>query len=335
MNMNIKELGEFGFIERIAPQFAPFIKEGTTGIGDDCAIIPFGKENLLVTTDLLVEDIHFLKSGITPFNLGYKSLAVNVSDIAGMGGYPTATFLSVAIPPWADVEFLDEFMRGYRELSGRYNLPLLGGDTTKSPDKFVVNVCVLGTSEPKNIKERSGAKVGQYVCVTGNLGSSACGLQLILERERQLEQECNSEDNEYYNSLILAHNKPEPRVEFGQLLGACSGVGAMMDISDGVASDIKHILKASGVGVVLDLDALPISLDMRECAAKNGWSAVNLAAGGGEDYELLFTIDKEDFNKFAEYGFTVIGEITDKSGELVWCRAGNVVKEGVSGFVHF
>ena len=315
----LSELGEFGLIGRIRDLFpAP---EGVEGIGDDCAVLPqrSGRDTL-VSTDLLIEGTHFLREDIPPYRLGWKSAAVNVSDIAAMGGKPVATFLSVALPADLDASWMDGFLRGYAELSGRFGVALLGGDTTASPDRICINVAVLGECPSGTARLRSQAQPGDRICVTGPLGDSAAGLKAILggvERDADVQ------------ALIDRHYLPLPRVEEGLMLAATPGVHAMMDISDGIGSDLRHILDASGVGAQVDLAALPLSPALQRVCARYGWDAAALATGGGEDYELLFTCTPEA-EKALGVPHTVIGTIT--AGTAVeWLGAGR----SVCGFDHF
>jgi len=181
--LKIEDLGEFGFIARFSPDFVKNLPPAVLGIGDDCAVLPWkDRKKLLITTDLLVEGVHFLSQRISPADLGYKSLAVNLSDIAAMGGRPRWAFLSMAIRPGMAISSLDEFFRGWKQLGRRAGVHLLGGDTTRSKDGLVINVVVAGEADKKYIKYRSTARPGQVVAVTGNLGDSAGGLKLILEK---------------------------------------------------------------------------------------------------------------------------------------------------------
>ena len=274
---------EFELIGRIAGQFRT--PDGVTGIGDDCAIIPqsSGKDTL-VTTDMLVEGSHFLLEDISARELGWKSAAVNLSDIAAMGGKPTGAFLSLALPKSISDEWMDDFVAGFKDICERCDTPLLGGDTTASPDRLCINVGVIGECPAGTARTRAAACVGDLVCVTGTLGDSAAGLRLILHRACAPDRES---DQKY---LIRRHYLPTPRVSEGMKLAGCSGVHAMMDISDGIASDLRHILKASGVGAEIDLQALPLSTELLRVCDKEGWDATALAVEGGEDYELLFTM---------------------------------------------
>ena len=316
---NLSDLGEFGLIGRIRERFpAP---EGVTGIGDDCAVIPqrSGRDTL-VSTDMLIEGTHFLRRDIPPYRLGWKSAAVNISDIAAMGGQPTATFLSVALPADLETGWMEEFLRGYADISRRFGVALLGGDTTASPDRICLNVAVLGECRSGTARLRSAAQAGDLVCVTGCLGDSAGGLKAILE---DVERDADVQ------ALIDRHYLPLPRVAEGLRLAATPGVHAMMDISDGIGSDLEHILEASGVGAVIDVPALPLSPALQRVCARQGWDAAAIAIGGGEDYELLFTCTPEA-ERSLDVPHTVIGVIRDLPG-IEWRGA----KRPVDGLAHF
>lgn len=295
----LADLGEFGLIERIRTRFP--VPEGVTGIGDDCAILPQrdGRQTL-VSTDMLVEGTHFLREDIPPYRLGWKSAAVNLSDIAAMGGAPVATFLSLALPADLQAGWVEDFLRGYSDVSGRFGAALLGGDATASPDRICINVTVLGECPEGAARTRDAAREGDLVCVTGSLGDSAGGLKAILAG---LERDADVQ------ALIDRHYLPVPRVEEGLKLAACPGVHAMMDLSDGLGSDLKHILEASGTGAEIDPAALPLSPALQRVCTRQGWDAVRLAVSGGEDYELLFTVDPAA-EKTLGIPHTVIGKIS-------------------------
>jgi len=311
------EQGEFSFIEGLKSRFS--VPSGITGIGDDCAIIPQCSSNdTLVTSDMLVEGSHFLLDDISPYQLGWKSAAVNLSDIAGMGGKPVGTFLSLAIPPHLSSSWMDEFMDGFQAVSEKFGVPLLGGDTTASPDRLCINVTVLGSSPHGCAKKRSDAVPGDLICVSGFLGDSACGLKVILD---------GVERNSDAKVLIDRHYLPMPRVDEGLSLSRLSGVHAMMDVSDGVGSDLRHILKASGVGAVVDTAAIPLSDELLSCCGVNGFDPLDFALSGGEDYELLFTMTTDTV---PDIPFYVIGEITTGSS-ILWKGSDKDYK----GFTHF
>lgn len=313
----MSDIGEFELIDLIKRQFSE--PQGVTGIGDDCAILPQrdGYESL-VSTDLLVEGVHFLLDDITPEQLGWKSAAVNLSDIAAMGGRPTATFLSIALPSSIDTSWVERFIRGYHEISDLYLTPLLGGDTTRSIDRLCINVTVMGEVRKGRARRRDMALPGDRICVTGNLGDSAAGLRVILQKAKR---------DEFAKYLIERHYRPMPRVDFGFQLSLCEGVHAMMDISDGIGSDLRHILHASHVGAIVDVERIPHSPQLDEVCNREGWDWRQFAIGGGEDYELLFTLGRD-----AEPGipYRVIGTITQDT-TLQW----NGLKGDIMGFRHF
>ncbi len=341
--MEFSEIGEFGFIERFRPLFESLNGAGTCGIGDDCAVMPFGDEDLLVTTDMLLENTHFLRAGISPYDLGWKTLAVNLSDVAAMGGTPVASFLSVGIPSGIGVEYMDEFMRGYRDLSSLYRVSLAGGDTTRATGEnalLALNVAVVGRSPHGAAIMRGGARPGDAVCVTGTLGDSAAGLEMIIAAGGNITSSTRTAGFPgSAASLLEKHWRPRPRVEEALALAATGAVRSMMDISDGVASDLKHILKASGVSARVDIDALPLSAPLKEYAAATGTDAVAMALGGGEDYELLFTAGEKDAERIAAEAavkITRIGTVTEgESGIVRWCRGGEEIKDDYMGFDHF
>lgn len=325
--MKINEIGEFGLIGRIAADFKSLIPQRWEGIGDDCAIIPWNEDkSLVVTTDLLVENVHFLRERITPYQLGYKSLAVNLSDIAAMGAKPVATFLSIGLPPeTVEVEWCDAFFEGYRS----FGVPLLGGDTTSSPKGIVINITVLGMAEDSHIKRRSDAGPGDLIAVTGPLGDSAGGLQAILN---------NIPHDADIKELIKRHHQPRPHLAAGEWLGTREEVHAMMDVSDGVASDLLHILRASGLRAAIRTDRIPTSPLLQKVAGREGWNAVELALTGGEDYVLLLTVHPGRINDLqtefeARFGHPlhVIGECGSGKPEITYSGTDG----HFTGFEHF
>lgn len=325
--MKIKEIGEFGLIGRIAETVKSLIPEGWEGIGDDCAVIPWDDDkSLVVTTDLLVENVHFLLDRITPYELGYKSLAVNLSDVAAMGARPMATFLSLGLPSEkVEVEWCDAFFEGYRS----FGVPLLGGDTTSSPEGIVINITVLSIAENSHIKRRSAAQAGDLIAVTGPLGDSAGGLQAILDDLPQ-----NAEIKE----LINRHHQPRPHLKEGEWLGAQVGVHAMMDVSDGVASDLLHILRASSLAATIDTASIPMSPLLQKTGAQYGWETLKMALTGGEDYVLLVTLDhaqaaqiQTDFVREFGRELYIIGECSAGEPEIIYSGANG----HFAGYKHF
>lgn len=312
-------MSEFGFIDSIRRAFASFPDNGFEGIGDDCAVYPVGGgESLLFTSDMLNENVHFLRNAASAAEIGAKSLSVNVSDIAAMGGRPIATMLSLGLTEDAVGEWAAEFMRGYREASERCGAMLIGGDTTISESGITISVTAIGRCADCNIKRRSDARAGDIVFVNGKLGASAAGLRDILAGHPDTE-----------NARV--HRNPVPQTEQGIWLGGQRGVHAMMDISDGVASDLVHILKASGVGASVDTERIPTDVSVED------------AVCGGEDYRLLFTADPsaaaEIERMYRErFGGEIyrIGRITASGRrDIVWLENGLEISPGWHGFSHF
>lgn len=314
--------GEFGFIDFIRSNFPD--PEGMTGIGDDCAVMPSGEGELLFSTDLLMEGVHFLRNESSPEDVGWKAAAVNLSDIAAMGGTPIATFLSIALPKDAQGEWADRFIEGYTEISRQFDVPLLGGDTTSSLRDIAVNVGVLGRCPSGRRLMRNGAKVGETIYVTGPLGDSAGGLQAILK---------GIERTEEVTRLIERHKRPVPRIEAGRILMESGKAGAMMDISDGIGSDLRHIMKASGVGAVIDLERLPLSPELVSVCKEQGWDIYEMATSGGEDFELMFTAPAELENEL-EIAVYPIGKIVP-GNELSWRFSNDPMDRDFDGYKHF
>jgi thiamine-monophosphate kinase len=333
--MKLQDIGEFGFIDRISAGCLIRPDSIVQGIGDDAAVIHSpADEVLLVTTDLLVERVHFLRTATTGFNLGHKALAVNLSDIAAMGGTACEAFVSVAIPDDCGLDYLDDIYRGMKDLAARHRVNILGGDTTGSRADLVINVAVAGTAPETQVLFRSGAQVGDVICVTGYLGDSRAGLHLILNSL--------TADTPALQTLFEAHILPRPRLGEGRFLAACGAVRAAIDLSDGLSSDLGHILSCSRVGARIEDRKLPLSASLIEFCRQFGFDPVNYALAGGEDYSLLCTIDPEAFDRVAQaYArrfdppLFAIGEITG-SGCLERVGAdGRIMRVSSSGWDHF
>lgn len=315
--------GEFGLIDFIKSHTtAP---EGMVGIGDDCAIIGGEGCDTLFSTDMLLEGVHFLRSKASPENVGWKSAAVNLSDIAAMGGEPTATFLSIALPSDAQGEWAERFVEGYAEISRLFGVPLLGGDTTSSLRDIAINVGVMGSCERGKALLRSGARVGDTIFVTGTLGDSGAGLQVLLN------DLAHSQEADY---LVEKHLRPMPRLTEGRKLLATGLVGAMMDISDGIASDLGHILRASGVGAQVELKSLSLSPALEHICQKEGWDKYTLATSAGEDYELLLTAP-EEIAQMVDFPLYPIGKIVEGNADIRWLKEGKEIEFNTKGFTHF
>lgn len=310
---------EFGFIDAIRTLCADLPRNGFEGIGDDCAVLPVGDgESLVFTADLLTEGVHFLRAATTPEELGGKALAVNLSDVAAMGARPVATLLSIALPADATEEWAARFMDGYHALAARYGVALIGGDTTRSESGIAINVTAIGRAPDGHLKRRSAAVAGDVLFVTGRLGASGAGLRDLLS-------------GTYDTPLAAEHRNPRPQVEEGQWLGARPEVHAMMDISDGLASDVCHIMECSGAGAVIDLERIPVAAG----------ADLRTAACGGEDYKLLLTAAPDAAARLvSEYGARFgeplyeVGRIVAGDG-LTWRRDGAEVRLDWRGFEHY
>lgn len=309
---------EFSFIGDIATLFSTIPHHGFEPIGDDCTLIELGDDALVMTTDMLVEDVHFLRAASSAEEVGEKSLLVNLSDVAAMGATPIATMLSIALPANAQEEWAEGFMRGYHEASHKAGVALVGGDTTSSRDRITINVVAIGRAPKSNIKRRRDARVGDAICVTGKLGRSSKGLVDIMFGD--------------LNTIAARHHRvAQARITEGVWLGTRSEVHAMMDVSDGIASDIKHIMEMSKVGAEIDTQRVPTDYDLR------------YALSGGEDYELLLTVDSAHAERLcrefeAAHGtpLTIIGRITEPtSDDVCWMEGDKQVEMDIKGFTHF
>ena len=310
-------MNEFDVIRKLAGLLPPAPEDVVVPIGDDCAVLKMGGEAWAAASDMLVAGQHF-KGWAAPEDVGYKAVAVNVSDVAAMGGTPRFVLVSGAAP---DPEVALGVFGGVAEACRELGVYPIGGDTTRA-EALTVDVAILGELETGPVL-RSGARPGDLLAVTGELGASAAGL-LALEEAR-----------EGFGRLKRRHLRPRPRVGAGRA-AARLGVGAMIDLSDGLASDVRHVCESSGVGCRVDLDALPISNDTRELASSLGKDAGALAATGGEDYELLVSAPERVLGVLAETAgvpVTVVGEVVAGSG--ISFRSGGRTVEDLAGWDHF
>lgn len=304
------------------------------GIGDDCAVLePRVGAALLATTDLLLENVHFRRRWAEPADIGWKSLAVNLSDIAAMGGRPRWALVALACPDGTSAEEIAAFYEGALALARAHAVSIVGGDTSASPTGWMINVTLLGEAVAPRL--RSTARAGDTIVVTGALGRSAAGLAL-LEREAAPA----GVDAIHLAEVTGAHLRPRPRVREGQWLGEAGGVTAMMDLSDGLGLDLPRLLGESGVGARVDVDRLPIDEATRAVAAALGVDPPSWATGGGEDYELLLTCEPEALGRLQRglaeaWGtrLTPIGEITT-ARSVRWASGGREVAVA-RGYEHF
>lgn len=281
--MKVSSLGEFGLIRNIQELFPRTSPGSIVGIGDDSAVLRCSRSAaLLATTDMLLENVHFDLSYTDFFSLGWKSAAVNLSDIAAMGG--TARFLLTAlgIPSYVTAEQIRQFYRGVRELCKMYGTALVGGDTCGSRDGFVVCITALGETIKARAIVRSGASPGDRIYVTGSLGDSAAGMEILKRRAGG-----NSAGE---RRLIQKHLRPVPRLDVGRALARAGIASAMIDVSDGLSSDLGHICEESRVGAEVIADTVPVSDSILKLRGRLDKAPLDYALGGGEDYELLFTV---------------------------------------------
>ncbi|MHB8156015.1 MAG: thiamine-phosphate kinase [Desulfocucumaceae bacterium] len=335
--MKLGDIGEFGLIDRIA-RGAVFNSRGLIkGIGDDAAVIAPGEGNvLLVSCDMLMERTHFIYGRTTPFQLGYKAIAVNISDIAAMGGKPRHVLVSLALPQWITVEDVEGIYTGMKDILSRWSVNIIGGDTVSS-EVLAIDVTIIGEAPNGSVLTRGGARPGDVIMVTGNLGDSAAGLEILLRGE--MAGRVPQSDSK---PLLSAHLTPQPRLEQSSVLVKLGFVSAMMDISDGLAGDIKHICESSGTGAEIYTGSLPHSQSAARVAEIAGKSVIEWALSGGEDYELLFTVpqdrQEEVVQAFSENRLgpvTAVGRITGPEGGINIVGPDGKKYTGKEGFEHF
>ncbi|WP_449538597.1 thiamine-phosphate kinase [Ferdinandcohnia sp. Marseille-Q9671] len=327
--MSIKD--EFYFINQIKPNRV-FQSGLITGIGDDAALVrPTANMEQIVCMDTMVEGVHFTSSTMNPVQIGYKALAVNISDIAAMGGIPLYYLVSIAIPKgWNESDLLSIY-KGMAMLADKYNIDLIGGDTVSISDTLVITVTVLGEVEQGKHLLRSNAKPGDVVFVTGTIGDSAAGLNLLLHKGR------NHTFTESELTLVQKHQYPQPRVEIGRLLSVLERV-SLNDISDGLASEANEIAKASKVSIIIDQDKLPLHEHLTK--EKSGKS-IEFALYGGEDFELVGTMGVSDWEQVQKhaiesgYTLTKIGTVTEGGPSVFLDHNGELHRLDMKGYNHF
>ncbi|MBW2607640.1 MAG: thiamine-phosphate kinase [Deltaproteobacteria bacterium] len=333
--MKLKDIGEFGFIEKISQGCLIRPDNIIKAIGDDAAAFYTDSGQVcLITTDLLVERVHFLRDATTGFNLGYKSMAVNLSDIAAMGGTAREAFVSIAIPEDCSTDFLEDVYRGIKDLASEFNVNILGGDTTLSIVDLIINISVTGSVPREELLLRNAAQRGDIIFSTGFLGDSRAGLHLILNSIPPDSKELR----ELFNSHIL----PAPFLREGRFLAAQTGVHAAIDVSDGLSSDIGHIAKESNVGVSLFAEKIPISENLINFCNRFDFDPVEFTLAGGEDYTLLCTVspDKADdvarkYLKTFNNPLYPIGKITDPGKMEIIDSSGRAKEFKPEGWDHF
>ncbi len=313
---SLADLGEFGLIEHLTKNFK--IKQESTlkGIGDDAAVIDFKNKKAVISTDLLVEGIHFDLSYMPLKHLGYKSVMVNLSDIYAMNATATQVTVSIAVSNRFPLEAIEELYEGIYAAANTYNIDVIGGDTTSSTKGLLISITAIGQANEEDLVYRNGAKANDLLVVTGDLGASYLGFQ-ILEREKQVFQANpnNQPDLDMYSYLIERQLKPEARKDIPMLLKELKvKPTSMIDISDGLSSEIMHLCKQSQVGCNLYEDKIPLDQQVISTCEEFNMDSTTIALSGGEDYELLFTVSQDDFPKIkANPNFTIIGHIADAS----------------------
>ena len=333
---SIEEMGEFGLIEHLTEDIKKYQDSTLKGVGDDAAVIDFGELCQVVTTDLLVEGIHFDLMYTPLKHLGYKSVVVNISDVYAMNAVPRQITVSVALSGKFSVEALEQFYEGVNMACKQYGVDLVGGDTSASVTGLMISVTALGTAVKREIVYRSGAKVNNLVCVTGDLGAAYMGLQ-VLEREKKVFQEDTDIQPKLgdYEYIVGRFLKPEVRVEMLLRLRELDvQPTAMIDISDGLSSELLHLCKQSDCGVVIYQDQLPISMEVELAAAEFQLEPMIPALNGGEDYELLFTIPLSAHDKIKTIpGVSIIGNMTEHKGKaIMMTHEGNAVTLSAQGW---
>lgn len=324
----ISEIGEFGLIKHLTKKVEVKDRNVIRGIGDDAAVIKMGRDYQLISTDLLVEGVHFDLSYTPLKHLGYKAVSVNVSDICAMNGCPKQITLGLAVSNRYTVEALEELYEGINLACKHYNIDLVGGDTTSSSSGLMISINILGEVKKKKIVYRSGAKENDLIVVTGDLGAAYLGLQL-LRREKKIfiDNPSVQPDLSGYDYLLRRQLRPEAPVKYVDILDELNIIpSSMIDISDGLSSEALHISNSSNVGVSIYEDKIPIDYTAINLSEEINLNPFTCALNGGEDYELLFTISQNHYEKLKkDPDFTVIGHVVHKS-------EGNnfITKDGIS-----
>ena len=334
----LSSLGEFGLIDHLAKHFEPKQKSSHLGIGDDAALIKLGTRVMAVSTDMLVEGVHFDLTYTPLKHLGYKAVTANLSDIAAMNAKPSQVTVSIGMSNRFSLEAVEELYEGIRLACEKYQVDLIGGDTTSSRSGLVISVTAMGEANLKKTTYRKGAKPGDLLVVSGDIGGAYMGLQ-ILEREKRvfMEHKEMQPDLEPYDYIVGRQLKPEARLDIIDRLEELKIIPtSMIDVSDGVASEIHHLGKSSDVGFDIYEDKLPIDPQTMDTALSFELNPSIAALNGGEDYELLFTVSQDDYDKMkSDIDFTIIGHATDTKGVYtLHTKAGNSFGIKAQGWDH-
>lgn len=332
---------EFDFINALKQRSPSAGQSLIAGIGDDAAVFRNSAEKeTVVTADLLVEDIDFRRTTTPPYLLGHKALAVSLSDIAAMGSRPLWSLVSIGVPDdvW-QTEFVDRLYDGLLELAGRYGVQLIGGDTSRTNDKIVIDSIVAGECSTGKAVMRTGASPGDQIFVTGSLGGAAAGLRLIERGAHLAEQNLGDDESQKLDHILLRQLRPEPRVGWGMVLGEERLATAMIDLSDGLSSDLNRLCTSSNVGALIDSSLLPIDNHVTELCGRRALDPLQLALHGGEDFELLFTVRPGEAARLPR---RVDGVEIRRIGEITSASEGVRISEGTriwelrpGGWKHF
>lgn len=328
--MKISQIGEEAFIQIIKEKMNQKLPKGIVGIGDDCAVVPLDTGKLLLlSTDSLVEGCHFLKNKISPEDLGYKAVMVNVSDIAAMGGKALYLLMSIALPNDIEELWLKAYLKGVEDACSAMGISLIGGDTTGSKNAIFINFTIMGEVDKANVKYRKDAKVGDLICLTAPIGDSLAGFHALMEGERK------------GSSLIAKHCRPKAQFKEGFWLGAQGSVHGMIDLSDGVYQDLSRMAAASEVGAEVVLEQIPMTQEFQEFSRMHHWNAPQQAVISGEEYCLLLTVEAGDFESLnsqfrKQFGseLFVIGRIRQGKG-VSYIQGDKVIQMESKGYDHF
>ncbi len=330
----VSEIGEFGLIERLT-KMLPQPADVLVGAGDDAAVFKLSSGQIVVATcDMFVEYIHFDLSTCEPFQVGWRAMTANLSDIAAMGCKPLFAMVSLGVPPETSIALIEQIYHGLTTVAVQHSAAVVGGDTVRSPERIVIDVSLIGEPAGSRYLTRSGASSGDAIVVTGCPGQSAAGLKIALSG--------GDPRGKGEKELVHAHLEPQARVEHGLFLAERDCVTAAIDLSDGLAQDLGHICEMSRVGAVIDLEKLPVSPYLAEYCGKNPKNAVRLCLSGGEDYELLFTVREDgletlipEWRSRFDLPATVIGGMTSEFSEVRLRDGDEVVPAHAAGYDHF
>lgn len=335
----ISSIGEFGLIDRISQDTEAINDTTLKGIGDDAAILGSSDKQRVITTDMLLEGVHFDLAYMPLQHLGYKAVAVNVSDVAAMNAVPKQITVNIGLSNRMSVEAVDALYEGVKAACKSYKVDLVGGDTTASYSGLVISVTAIGEVETGKVVKRSGAQKGDIVCVTGDLGGAFIGLQ-VLAREKQefVENPEMQPQLGTYSYIVQRQLKPDARMDIIHELAEQNIVPtSMIDVSDGLASELLHLCRNSGVGVQVYEDKLPIDKQTYDTAVEFGIDPITCVMNGGEDYELLFTISQSEYEKLKNHmDIHFIGYVNEHTNQArLVTKGGNVVDIKAQGFTHF